>query len=319
MKAVLGFDTSCYTTSCALVGIDGSILGADRKLLKVDAGNRGLMQSEMVFQHVKSLPERMERMLADLPEVDIVAVSASTRPRPAEESYMPAFQVGASQARTAAMLLGVPFYPFSHQEGHVRAAVYESGIETDRPFLALHLSGGTTEVLLKESNQLTLLGGSLDLHMGQLIDRIGVKLNLPFPCGPSMEALAETGESRQRLGVSMRDLNCSISGAESAMLRMLDRHEISEQDAAAEIFDFAVRTIYRLIEASAEKTGATQALLAGGVASSQLIRKRLLERKRKRALPVRICFAKPELSGDNAVGIALLGADRVRETNPLNV
>lgn len=88
---------------------------------------------------------------------------------------MPVFRAGEGQARAAAALLRVPFYPVSHQEGHVRAAMVDAGIDGGKPFLALHLSGGTTEILLCENGRLTLLGGSLDLHAGQLVDRTGVR------------------------------------------------------------------------------------------------------------------------------------------------
>ena len=121
MKAVLGIDTSCYTTSAALVAASGRIIASSRRLLTVEAGERGLMQSEGLFQHVKNLPDMISDVMRRAPQADIVAVSASTRPRPAQESYMPVFRAGESQARAAAALLRVPFYPVSHQEGHVRA------------------------------------------------------------------------------------------------------------------------------------------------------------------------------------------------------
>ena len=190
MRAVLGIDTSCYTTSCALVTPEGEILSSSRRLLTVEDGARGLMQSQGLFQHIKNLPQMVQNVMADVSDAEICAVCASTRPRPAEDSYMPVFRAGESQARAAASLLRVPFYPASHQEGHVRAAMVDAGIDETKPFLALHLSGGTTEILLSEEGKLTLLGGSLDLHAGQLVDRTGVRLHMPFPAGPSLEKLA---------------------------------------------------------------------------------------------------------------------------------
>ncbi|MDO5379178.1 MAG: O-sialoglycoprotein endopeptidase, partial [Clostridia bacterium] len=222
MRAVLGIDTSCYTTSAALVSEDGEILASARQLLAVAEGERGLQQSQGLFQHVKSLPQMIERVMADVPEAGICAVSASVRPRPAERSYMPVFRAGESQARAAAALLRVPFYPVSHQEGHVRAAMVDSGIEPEAPFLALHLSGGTTEVLLADSGKLTLLGGSLDLHAGQLIDRTGVRMGLPFPAGPSLERLAMKGEAKGLLGVSIKGIGCNLAGAENKTARWLE-------------------------------------------------------------------------------------------------
>ena len=313
MRAVLGVDTSCYTTSAALVDAQsGEILASSRSLLQVAAGERGLRQSEGLFQHVKNLPLRIADVMQGASGVQIAAVCASTRPRPAEESYMPVFRAGEGQARAAAALLRVPFYPVSHQEGHVRAATVDSGVDTGRAFLALHLSGGTTELLLHDAGALTLLGGSLDLHAGQLIDRIGVRLGLPFPAGPALEKLAMRGQAQGRIGVSMKGLDCNLAGAENKAVRWIETGELPPEDIAAEIFDFVCRTILRQIEAASEQARCDQALLAGGVASSTLLKEMLLRRAKKLRLMCRLHFARPELSGDNAVGVALLGADALR-------
>lgn len=308
MSAVLGIDTSCYTTSAALVSVEGELLGSARRLLTVGEGERGLQQSQGLFQHVKNLPDMIGQVMQGAPQ--ICAVCASVRPRPAEESYMPVFRAGESQARAAAALLRVPFYPVSHQEGHVRAAMVDAGIDAGRPFLALHLSGGTTEILLADQGRLTLLGGSLDLHAGQLVDRTGVRMGLGFPAGPALEKLAMQAAPQGLLGVSIKGTSCNLAGAENKIERWLAQGELSREQIAAEAFDFLCRTIERMIENACEATGARQALLAGGVASSTLLRGMLNARAKKRRLNCRLYYAHPELSGDNAVGVALLGAER---------
>ena len=313
MRAILGIDTSCYTTSCALVTPEGELIASSRRLLTVEEGGRGLMQSQGLFQHIKNLPQMVENVRAEAPEAEICAVCASVRPRPAEESYMPVFRAGESQARAAAALLRVPFYPVSHQEGHIRAAMVDAGIDENAPFLALHLSGGTTELLLCEAGKLTLLGGSLDLHAGQLVDRTGVRMHMPFPAGPSLEKLAMQGKAQALIGVSVKGVNCNLAGAENKTARWLEVGKMPPEQIAAEVFDFLSRTIIRMIEAACEQTGVHQALLAGGVASSTLLKKMLLERAKKRGLHCKLCFAHPELSGDNAVGVALLGAEAYRK------
>jgi len=315
MRVVLGIDTSCYTTSAALVSTSGRLIASSRRLLTVDAGERGLMQSEGLFQHVKNLPDMIADVMAKAPQAEIAAVCASTRPRPAQDSYMPVFRAGESQARAAAALLRVPFYPVSHQEGHVRAAMVDSNIDAKQPFLALHLSGGTTEILLSDQGNLMLLGGSLDLHAGQLVDRTGVRMNLPFPAGPSLEKLAMAGKDSVKglIGVSIKGVDCCMSGAENKIMRWMEEGAMTQEEIAAEVFDFLCRTIERQIEAACEKTGCRQALLAGGVASSTLLREMLEKRAKKRRLNCRLCFARPELSGDNAVGVALLGVGMFRE------
>ena len=181
---VLGFDTSNYTTSAAWFdGAQGENAG---KLLEVKAGALGLRQSEALFQHVKALPDITARMLkscdADVP----VAIGASTRPRAVEGSYMPCFLAGESQARTVSQVLGIPFYGFSHQQGHLAAVLWSSGhMELlEQPMLAWHLSGGTTELLYVEPGlQACRIGGTSDLSAGQLVDRTGLLLGLSFPAG----------------------------------------------------------------------------------------------------------------------------------------
>lgn len=313
IRCVLGFDTSCYTTSVALAG-GGRVVASERKLLTVADGQRGLRQSDGVFQHVQALPGVMECMMAKTGNVEIEAVCASTRPRGADGSYMPVFLVGEGAARTTAQALGVPFFETSHQEGHVRAAMVDAGL-ADEPFVAMHLSGGTTETLyVDENRKITLIGGSSDLHAGQFVDRVGVKLGLGFPAGPEMEKLAVRGKAKGAFALSHRDGMCSFSGAEAEAMRMIGKGETSPEDVAAEVYSFLSRSIAWLLSEAVKQTGVKQALLAGGVASSLLLRSLLPARLKRLECGVRVCWARPELSGDNACGVALIGEEMLNRT-----
>ena len=313
MKTVLGIDTSCYTTSAAAVTVDGEVIASCRRLLPVPEGKRGLRQSEMVFIHTKQLPERMEELAQAVRGMEIAAVCASARPRDDEDSYMPAFHVGDAQARSLAALLGVPCFASTHQRGHVRAAMVDSGI-TPGDMLAVHLSGGTTEILSLIGDELTLLGGTLDLHAGQVVDRTGVAMGLPFAAGPHLEQLARQGRSEARLPANLAngDLNCHFSGAETQIQRWIAQEMLEKENIAAEVYDLLARTVARMITAAAKKTSLRQVLIAGGVASSALFRELVRERIAKRDRGLKVCFGRPEYSGDNAVGAALIGADKLR-------
>lgn len=313
-RVVIGLDTSCYTTSAAAVTVDGQVLASCRKLLPVKMGERGLRQSEAVFIHVRQLPERMEELGAFLQGHEVAAVCASATPRDEEESYMPVFQVGDAHARGLAAVLGVPCFASTHQRGHVAAAMVDSGI-AEGDLLAVHLSGGTTEVLALRGDDLALLGGTLDLHAGQLVDRVGVALGLPFPAGPHLEKLALQGKSQALLPANLagQDLHCHFSGAESQVQRWIKQGAMPKEDIAREVYDLLARTVSRMILAGARETGIGQVLIAGGVASSGLFRQLAAERIRKRDRNFRVCFGKPEYSGDNAVGAALIGAKKLRE------
>ena len=312
-RVVIGLDTSCYTTSAAAVTVDGEVIASCRKLLPVPEGKRGLRQSEMVFIHTKQLPDRMEELAEKIRGMEIAAVCASARPRDDEESYMPAFHVGDAQARSLAALLGVPCFASTHQRGHVRAATVDSGVRPGN-MLAVHLSGGTTEVLSLIGDRLTLLGGTLDLHAGQVVDRTGVALGLPFPAGPHLEGLARRGKSEARLPANLADgdLHCHFSGAETQIQRWIANETLTQEDIAAEVYDLLARTMARMITAAAKQTGVRQVLIAGGVASSALFRELVRERIAKRDRGLHVCFGRPEFSGDNAVGAALIGADMLR-------
>ena len=178
----LGIDTSNYTTSAAV--FDGSGGYNAGRLLEVRPGELGLRQSDALFQHIKHLPGRFAELQAEGWLTGLSAVGASTRPRAVEGSYMPCFLAGASQGQSLAHVLGVPFYAFSHQQGHLAAAAWSAGRMDllDRPFLAWHLSGGTTELLRAEPEgdgvavRAEILGGTTDISAGQLIDRPGLRL-----------------------------------------------------------------------------------------------------------------------------------------------
>ena len=229
MKTVLGFDTSNYTTSAAVFRADGTGCNEGR-LLDVPEGGLGLRQSDALFQHVRRLPERVDALLGagKLPALsELAAVGASTAPRAVEGSYMPCFLAGTSQARVLADVLGVPFFGCSHQQGHVAAASWSAGHPEllDAPFLSWHLSGGTTELLLTEPvdgmPHMTILGATEDISAGQLIDRTGKLLGIPFPAGKALDALAAESDSTDGFPVKLRELSFSLSGVENQVKQNL--------------------------------------------------------------------------------------------------
>lgn len=330
MGTALGFDTSCYTTSVALAR-DGQILASRRRLLTVEQGGRGLMQSEGVFQHETRLPELVEELMKEAGVQKIDAVGASTRPRPVDGSYMPVFTVGEGYGRGMAAVLGVPFLATSHQEGHIRAALTDTSLTYGEDMLAVHLSGGTTEVVHMrpaegeytaayssgaacraaggKHAQLELIGGSNDLHAGQFVDRVGVRLGLGFPAGPALEQMAMRGTAQARLPIWVRGCECSFSGSESAAQRLIDSGEISPDDMAAEVFSCIARSLAKVLAAAGEQTGVKRVLLAGGVASSTYLRELLPARLKKMNVKMKLHWGRPELSGDNACGVALLASE----------
>ena len=301
---VLGLDTSNYTTSAAV--FDGEGGRNQGRLLEVRPGELGLRQSDALFQHVKHLPEVVEALLGEGGLGTVQAVGASTRPRAVEGSYMPCFLAGASQGQVLSQVLGVPFYAFSHQQGHLAAAAWSAGRLDllDRPFLAWHLSGGTTELLRVEPEEdgvavrAEILGGTSDISAGQLIDRTGVLLGLPFPAGKGVEKLSRQAQKREYYKVKINGLTFSLSGMENKVRQMVQRGE-----EPAEIAWFAQETVCRVVQActkaAMEVYPGLPVLCSGGVASNGRLKELL--RQNCGAL-----FAQPQFSTDNAMGTAIL-------------
>lgn len=283
MCAYVGVDTSCYTTSVACVDECG-IVSDLRTVLSVKQGERGLRQSDGLFQHIRNLERLVPEMFEKLDVGAVRGVCVSARPRPNEDSYMPVFLAGKACAASMAAALRVPLLAASHQEGHVRAALYGNEFLMGQPFLGMHISGGTTEVfLVDEAFHITLLSGTEDLHAGQFVDRIGVAMGLRFPCGKQLEALAgefDPATGGVKLPAIVRNGVCSFSGVETRAQALID-DGIKHAEIAYAAYDCMARTFGKMLLYAMEKTGVRRALLAGGVASSPLLRALLRERVRK--------------------------------------
>lgn len=302
----VGIDTSNYTTSAALADMEGNIIANIRKLLPVEDGARGLRQSDAVFAHVKNLPDIIDSLGEVLGGSRIMAVGCSFTPRDAKGSYMPCFLVGKNAAYAFAAASGAPLYGFSHQNGHIMAALYSAGaihLLSEKAFAAFHVSGGTTEILLVKpsasSIDVELIGGTADLNGGQAIDRLGVAMGIHFPCGREMESYALKNTERvPKLKISVKGLECNISGLESQAVKLYS-DTLNRELTCAAIFDSVGRTLYRLTENLTEEYGDIPVVYAGGVMSNSIIKNMLATRKNT-------FFAMPEFSSDNAAGTALL-------------
>ncbi len=311
MKLFLGIDTSCYTTSCALVDEQLRVVQSARKLLEVERGERGLRQSEAVFAHIKQFPDVLAQALHGVDGREVAAVCVSDKPVPEEDSYMPVFKVGTSLAKSLALVWGVPCYMTSHQEGHLTAAHIGGAQTEETDYLALHLSGGTTDLLrVVHGRKPEVIGGSADLHAGQLVDRIGVRMGLGFPAGPELEKLAVRGKAAGRYAAAVQGTQIHLSGAETRALDDIASGELAREDVAAEVFDSLSRSILKMLCAAAEATGCKDVLIFGGVASSTRLRSMLTERSKARRTGLRLAFGKPQYSGDNAAGVAIIGAKK---------
>lgn len=304
-EVVIGIDTSNYTTSLAILSLDGELIANIKIPLNVKDGERGLRQSDAVFAHTKNLPIAIEEAKKYLADKSILAIGVSEKPRNQEGSYMPCFLSGIVAAESMSAALNVPLYRFSHQCGHIMAALYSSGrIDLlSREFCAFHVSGGTTEMLRVKASgaafKAELIGGTADLNAGQVIDRIGVHMGLSFPAGKELEALALSfTEKIKSKKPSVSGFKINLSGLEN-MAMSLYKESGDPARVAAFVFDYIGKSLLLLATEYEKQFGSTEFVFAGGVMSNSLIKDFLKSN-------CRASFAEPALSADNAVGIAML-------------
>lgn len=302
MSLFLGIDTSNYTTSVALIDGDNKVI-QKKRLLPVKEGERGIRQSDAVFHHTKAYPELIEELLKDVLE-PITAIGVSVTPTTEKGSYMPCFLVGESVATSLSSALKVPLFKFSHQQGHIAAALYSANKTElfNSKFIAFHVSGGTTDAVLCEAENNTLkitpVASSNDLKAGQAVDRIGVKMGLLFPCGKELEKLALKSEKIYKNKIKLYDGDCSLSGLENKCLKMLENGE-SKEDTAKFLLTYIADTLSEMVKSIFSEYGELPLVFAGGVMSNSIIREIITSR-------FQAFFAEPEFSCDNAAGIAVL-------------
>lgn len=303
----LGIDTSNYTTSACIYDSETGEVFQQKLLLPVKEGEKGLRQSDAVFHHTARLYPLVEKLFEQCgTEFDTIGVSE--KPRDAEGSYMPCFLVGVNAARCIGAATGKRIYGFSHQAGHIAAALYSSGKMNlmNQKFIAFHVSGGTSEMLLVSPGNervfdVEIIGETLDLNCGQAVDRAGVMMGLSFPCGKELEALALQSKEKYNPKVCVKGGDCSLSGLENQCRKMLDAGECKE-NVARYCLDFICKTLEKMTEYAIEKYGNLPLVFAGGVMSNSIIREKIQSR-------FDASFAKPDFSCDNAAGVAILAGE----------
>lgn len=304
MSLFLGIDTSNYTTSTALYDSETGQMKQCKRLLPVKEGQLGLRQSDAVFHHTAQLHALLSALLEDVDTSQIAAIGASARPRPVEGSYMPCFTVGENTAKILSAALRMPLYPFSHQEGHVSAALFSARRTElfEREFIAFHVSGGTTEAVLARGEgggfSLSQIAGTLDLNAGQAIDRVGLMLGLRFPCGMELEQLALQNTEKLSVSPTLKGCDCCLSGVENQCKKLLAQGKAPAY-VAAYCIEFIRATLEKMTDALLAAYGSLPLVYAGGVMSDTIIKNSLTEK-------YNAAFAEPVYSADNAAGVAYL-------------
>lgn len=302
-KISIGIDTSCYTTSLTAVDDNLNVLFEERIMLNVNKGSIGLRQSEAFFQHIHNVPELYHKLTRNINVGEIKNIVVSSTPRPIEGSYMPVFTSGTSFASVISDSLNIPLITISHQENHLYASLFELK-RTYENFIGVHISGGTSEILkvnMSKGLKIDIIGKSLDISFGKLIDRLGVYMGLSFPCGKELDALSKTSDIIYPIKLSLKEENFNISGVENKLKELYDQNK-DKSAIAKTIFEYISQILIKQISYLTSKYCISIVIMSGGVSANTIIRNNLND-----YFSNTIIFSSVKYATDHAIGNAYYG------------
>ena len=316
---VLGIETSCDETGVALYDTDRGLLAdALYSQIHIHAEYGGVIPELASRDHIRRTLPLIREVIqkAGIQDAQIGGVAYTAGP-----GLIGALLVGASIGRSLAMGWDVPAIGVHHMEGHLLAPMLESDAPAF-PFVALLVSGGHTQLVCVEGiGRYSLLGESLDDAAGEAFDKVGKMLGLPYPGGPGVARLAESGKADAyrfpRPMTNRPGLDFSFSGLKT-FVRNTIAEEIEVQgelstavraDIALAFQDAVVNTLAIKCRRALEQTGLRRLVIAGGVSANRRLREVLGATVAKSG--DELFHAKPELCTDNGAMIAYAGAQRL--------
>lgn len=312
---VLGIETSCDETGVAVYDTDRGLLShALYSQIALHAEYGGVVPELASRDHVRKLLPLVRQTLAEagLGTADLDGVAYTAGP-----GLVGALMVGAATGRALAWALDLPAVGVHHMEGHLLAPLLEDpGLAP--PFVALLVSGGHTQLVeVAAIGAYRLLGETLDDAAGEAFDKTAKLMGLPYPGGPELARLAETGRPGVfKFSRPMTDrpgLDFSFSGLKTQVLlawQASDKTPATRADIARGFEDAVVETLAIKCDRAMQQTGARTLVVAGGVGANLRLRARLQALVGKRG--GRVCFPRPEFCTDNGAMIAFAGALRLQ-------
>ncbi|MEO8000282.1 MAG: tRNA (adenosine(37)-N6)-threonylcarbamoyltransferase complex transferase subunit TsaD [Arenimonas sp.] len=312
---VLGIETSCDETGVALYDTDTGLRAhALYSQIPLHAEYGGVVPELASRDHVRKILPLIRQTLneADLTISDVDAVAFTAGP-----GLIGALLVGAAAGRALAWALEVPAIGVHHMEGHLLAPLMETN-PPKPPFVALLVSGGHTQlVLVKTIGDYQLLGETLDDAAGEAFDKTAKMMGLPYPGGPELARLAETGTpGKYKFSRPMTDrpgLDFSFSGLKTQVLlawQKSDKTDATRADIACGFEDAVVDTLAIKCERALHQCGSNHLVVAGGVGANKRLREKLSVMCEK--LRGQVFFPRPEFCTDNGAMIAFAGALRLQ-------
>ena len=312
---VLGIESSCDETGVAVydtvVGLRAHALYSQ---VALHAEYGGVVPELASRDHVRKLLPLVRQVLAEagLTVADLDGVAYTAGP-----GLVGALMVGAAAGRALAWALGVPAIGVHHMEGHLLAPLLEAD-PPEPPFVALLVSGGHTQLVAVEAiGRYRLLGESLDDAAGEAFDKTAKMMGLPYPGGPELARIAESGRPGQfKFSRPMTDrpgLDFSFSGLKTQVLlawKASDQSPQARADIARGFEDAVVDTLAIKCDRAMDQAGTQQLVVAGGVGANLRLRERLRAAAARRGGTV--SFPRPEFCTDNGAMIAFAGALRLQ-------
>lgn len=316
---VLGIETSCDETGVALYCSEQGLLAhALYSQIALHAEYGGVVPELASRDHIRKLLPLVDEVLekASLSKADIDAVAYTKGP-----GLIGALLVGACTGRAIAMGLGVPAIGVHHMEGHLLAPQLEDSPPA-YPFVALLVSGGHTQLIeVQALGEYTLLGESLDDAAGEAFDKAAKMLDLDYPGGPRLAAMAEQGEAgRFKFPRPMCDrpgLDFSFSGLKTFTLNTVTKHALDDglpddqtcADIAHAFQEAVADTLVIKCRRALEQCGMKSLVIAGGVSANTRLRQKLETALAK--IGAKVFYARHEFCTDNGAMIAYAGCQRL--------
>ena len=314
---ILGIETSCDETACAVYdGARGLLAHRLHSQVDLHARYGGVVPELASRDHVARISPLIRETLAaaDVRFTDLQGVAYTAGP-----GLIGALMVGASVAAGIATAHQLPLIPVHHMEGHLLSPMLETPAPAF-PFVALLVSGGHTMLIAVQGvGRYELLGESLDDAVGEAFDKTAKLLGLPYPGGPHLAKLAESGTPGvyqfPRPMTDRPGLDFSFSGLKTAVITRLRKSDTTDPQVKADLAhgfqEAATETLAIKCERALQASGMRRLIVAGGVGANQRLRERLRTLCDERGYE--LFFPRFEFCTDNAAMIARAGWERRTE------
>lgn len=291
----LGIEGTAHTISCGIVDHDNILSNFSRTYLNP---NGGIHPREAAQHHADNVKEVIDRAMQDagirLSDIDLIAYSRGP-------GLGPCLRIAATAARTLSVKAGKPIVGVNHPLGHVEIGRKVTGASDP---IMLYVSGGNTQVISHYNGRYRVMGETMDIGLGNLLDKLGRDLGFPFPGGPQIERLALQGKELLDLPYSVKGMDTSFSGIYTAAREHLRKGKRPE-DVCFSVQEYSFAMLLEVLERGLHQTSKNELLLAGGVAKNMRLREMIS--KLSADLGIRAHLTSDQYCMDNGAMIAQAG------------